>query len=351
MLASRRVPRLAVILVALLALAPAARAEDELDLWLEAGGGADTNPARLAGADGAALGFTSLLGRARLKLEGEGRRAALSLTEAGRLYPSAGSADALASRLEGAAQWDLGAGLALAASGAATDYRERAGLLDRHALRVEASLGAGRGAVGGALAAGWSLFVPREPSLRPFRSSGPEGWLRLSGAPAEAHRVSAAVGASLAGFPGWAALGAPGSPSRTDRALLLGLDWSWRGAALLSAGWALTLNRSDARGGDFDRHRLTASAAVRLPAELTLAARLALQWTHWPDPLLLPESQLLAEGQEALDTVEARLSRPLVGPLEVALVLAWYHADGSVEVPGFRRAVATLALGWRAAAW
>ena len=352
MLASARVPRLAPLLAALLVLAsPPARAEGGLDLWFEAGGGADTNPRRLPGPEDGPRGFTSLLGRARLSLEGEAARGLVTLTEAARLYPSSGDATALASRLEAAGRWRLGEGVAATLSGAATDYRERAGLLDRQAARVEGSLGLDRARWGAALAAGWSRFAPGDPALRPFRSSGPEGWLRATLAPSSAHRLAGALGASLADYPAWSDLGPPAGPSRADRALLAGLDWSFRGEALLSAGWSFTLNRSDAAGGDFTRHRFTASAATRLPAELTLAARAALQWTRWPDPLLLPASVRLAEGQEALDTVEARLSRPLLGPVELSLSLAWYHADGTAEVPGYQRAVATLAVGWRGAAW
>lgn len=352
MLASRRVSRLAAILAALLALAASpARAEGGLDLWFEGGGGVDTNPRRLPGPEDGPRGFTSLLGRARLSLEGEVARGLVTLTEAARLYPTVEDATALASRLEAAGRWRLGRGFAAGASGVATDYRERGGQLDRQAARLEGTLGLDRERWSGALAAGWSGFAPGDPSLRPFRVSGPEAWLRASLAPSPAHRLGAALGGSLASYPGWADLGPPAGPSRSDRALLAGLDWSFRGEALLSAGWSYTQNHSDAAGGDYTRHRLTASAAARLPAELTLAGRLSLQWTRWPDPLLLPASVRLAEGQEALDTLEARLSRPLLGPLELALSLAWYHADGTAEVPGYQRAVATLALGWRGAAW
>jgi hypothetical protein len=341
------VPRLAPLLAALLVLAsPPARAEGGLDLWFEAGGGADTNPRRLPGPEDGPRGFTSLLGRARLSLEGEAARGLVTLTEAARLYPSSGDATALASRLEAAGRWRLGEGVAATLSGAATDYRSGP------AARPPG--GASRGpeldrARWGVLAAGWSRCPGDRPA--PFRSSGPEGWLRATLAPSSAHRLAGALGASLADYPAWSDLGPPAGPSRADRALLAGLDWSFRGEALLSAGWSFTLNRSDAAGGDFTRHRFTASAATRLPAELTLAARAALQWTRWPDPLLLPASVRLAEGQEALDTVEARLSRPLLGPVELSLSLAWYHADGTAEVPGYQRAVATLAVGWRGAAW
>jgi hypothetical protein len=329
---------------------PAGAVPAWLDLWAELGGGVDGNPARAPGSDQPAEGFAWLLGRARARLEGERASAVITLTEAGRLYPGYRGADALASRLEVSARARLGGGATAALSGLAADTTERSGQLDRHLLRGEGSLALRHRALQGSLAGGWFLFAPREPSLRPFRAEGPEGWLRLGWAVAEEHQLSLSGGLSSASFPDWAEAGAPGSPVRDDRAQLLSAGWSWRGPALLSLGWDYTDNRSTAPGGDFTRHRVTASGAFRLPLGLTLATRLALQWSHYPDPLLLPAEQRLAEGREALDQVEARLTRAIGGPLEASLALAWYHVDAGEGVPGYQRAVATLALGWRSRA-
>lgn len=335
------------LLALALAAAAPARAADWLDLWAEAGGGLDGNPGRLAGGSPSAEPFASVLGRARVRLQGEAAAGSLTLTEAARWYPGARGADALASRLEAAARARLVGGLTAALGGSASDTTQRDGRLDRHALRGEGSLAYRHGPAQLALAGGWALFTPREASLRPFRSSGPEAWLRLAWWPAAAHQLGLGAGRSWADFPGWAAAGAPGSPERRDEAEHLSAGWSWNGAALTSLGWDYTRNRSGAPGGDFTRHRLTASAALDLPAEVTLAARLALQWSQYPDPLLLPAEQRLAEGREALDQVEARLTRPVHGPWEVSLTLAWYRAEGGAGVPAYERAVATLALGWR----
>lgn len=350
-------PRGALLAAALAALAaaPPARAEAPeppppwLDLWVEAGAGADGNPRREAGVARSPSGFTSLLGRARARLAGERTALTLTLTEAGRLYPAAEGADALASRLEAAARAALGAGLTASASAAASDTTTRDGRLDRHALRADASLAWRAGPLQAAAAGGWSRFAPRERTLHPFRAEGPEAWLRLSCWPAAAHRLTAGAGRSVAGFPGWAAAGAPGAATRRDRAGHLAAEWSWRGEALAAAGWTYTRNESSAPGGDFTRHRLTASAALPLPADLTLAARLALQWSRYPDPLLLAAEQRLAEGQEALDQLEARLTRPLPGALEASLTLSWYRARGGAGVPAYERAVAAVGIGWRSA--
>lgn len=349
MLASTGVLRLAALLAALLALAAPGpvRAADWLDLWMEAGAGVDGNPARASGVSQQPSGFTSLLGRVRAQLVGESADAVVSLSEAGRLYPDDRWADTLASRLEVAGRAGLGGGVTAALVGVASDTRVRDGQLDRSAWRGEGSLGLRRGALQGSLAGGWTFFAPREPSLRPFRSGGPEAWLRLGWAPAEEHRLSLAIGGTWAGFPGWAASGSSSSTERDDVAGHLSAEWAWRGPALATLGLAFSKNRSTAPGGDFTRFRLAASGALELPLDLTLAARLALQWSHYPDPLLLAESLRLAEGMEALDQVEARLSRPLGARLEVSLSMAWYRAQGGAGVPGYQRTVATLALGWR----
>jgi len=346
-LASPGVLRLAAAF-SLLATAAGARAADPeggLDLRVEAGGGVDSNPRRLAGFSGGE-GFATALARVRLSRGGEGSRLALSLTEAGRLYPGARGADALASRLEAAGSASLPAGFALSATASASDLSERAGSLDRHALRGEAALVRQGAALGAALAAGWSLFAPREASLRPFRSQGPEGWLRAWWSPAEGHRLTAAAGLSAAEFPAWEALAAE-PLTRGDTAFTAAAGWSWGGAALASAEWDFTRSRSNAAGGDFDRHRVALRAAARCAEATSLALRASLQWTRYPDPLLLPSQQRLAEGQEALDLVEARLARSLGGPWEVALSLAWTRARGGPGAPAFSRLVGGLSLGWR----
>ncbi len=341
--------RAAVALASLLALAlpGAARAAPALDLWMEAGAGADGNPGRVPGAAQEPRGFTMLIGRVRLRLDGDAAGATVKLTEAARLYPGVRGADVLVSRLDLVGHAALGGGLVAGLSFLATDSSDREGLLDRHSLRGEGSMGMRRGRLEGTLAGGWWLFTPRERSLRPFRSGGPEGWLRSSWAPFEGQQLAAALGFSQAAFPGWEALGAPGAPARTDRARHLAAEWSWRGPVLATLGWGFTQNGSSAPGGDFTRHQFTASGAFRLPLDLTLAARLALQWSSYPDPLLLAAQQRLAEGQESLDAGEARLTRRLAGLLEATLSLAWYRAKGGTGVPGLERAVATLALGWR----
>jgi hypothetical protein len=334
--------------IPLLAAPWGARAAEGPDLWLELGAGADSNPARAPGSAAGGQGLTSLLGRVRHAWAGQASRLTVSLTEAGRLYPGATGSDALASRVEVAGRAALPAGLALAASGVASDYSERAGLLSRHAGRGEVVLSLEHEALGGSLSAGWSLFAPRERSLRPFRAEGPEGWLGGWWTPAEEHELSVAVGLSRAGYPSWDALGAVGPRTRVDDAGHVRAEWSWRGPALLAGGWSFTRNRSGVPGGGYDRHRLTARAALRLPLRLTLAARAALQWTRYPDPILLEAQQRLAEGQESLDTLEVRLTRPLTGELDLSLALAWYHTEAAAGAPGYQRVVATLVLGWRA---
>jgi len=353
-LASRSVHRPNAALAAGLALAAAlaaapgpAAADDRADLWLEGGAGLDTNPHRAPGpVDGAAT--ATLLGRLRLPWSGEGRRLVLTAAEAGRLHAGASGADAIGSRLDLAGRLALAPALALLGSAAGSDYRERDGQLDRAAARGALTLALDGEGFGGTLTAGWSLFAPRLAALRPFRADGPEAWLGGRWSPAPGHQLTATLGGSRSYHRAWPGPAAGATALRVDEAWGLEAGWSWQGPALLGAAWGYTDSRSDVAGGDFQRHRLSASLAVELPAALTLAGRAAVQWTRYPDPLLLAAQQALAEGQENLDRLELRLSRPLAERLEVALTGAWTHADGGAGVAGYQRLTIGLVLAWRA---
>ena len=261
--------------------------------------------------------------------------------------PGPSGADAIGSRLDLAGRLALAPALALLGSAAGSDYRERDGQLDRAAARGALTLALDGEGLGATLTAGWSLFAPRLAALRPFRADGPEAWLGGRWSPAPGHQLTAALGGSRSFYRAWPGQAAGTTALRVDEAWGLEAGWSWQGPALLGAAWGYTDSRSDVAGGDFRRHRLSASLAVELPAALTLAGRAALQWTRYPDPLLVAAQQALAEGQENLDRLELRLSRPLAERLEVALTGAWTHADGGAGVAGYQRLTVGLVLAWR----
>lgn len=346
MLASRPVRRATTLLCALALAAPAGGgAAGEWDLRVELGGGLDTNPERLAGPGAEAEGFATALARARGALEGERLRLSGDLSLGGRLYPGRPGATAGASRLDGAARLALGDGLAAAAAIAASTLAERGHRLDHQALRGEGALRWERGEWGTSLSGGWTLFAPGDPVLRRFQASGPEGWLRASFTPATAHALSAGLGLWRAAYPRW---DVP-AEERRDLSWTAAAEYGYRGAVLATLGYAWTSNRSSAAGGDFERHRVTARGAAFLPLDLSLALRVSLQWSRYPEPLYLPQQLLLAEGQESQNAFEARLVRPLGESWELALAFAHYRSEVARggAAPDFARSVASLTVGWR----
>jgi hypothetical protein len=322
-------------------------ADLELALEAELGAGVDTNPERVLGASESADGFAVALVRGKLRLEGERAGLSAQLSEAGRLYFGAGSATAGASRLEAQGQLRLSERVSAGASLLASDLTERGHRLDHDVLDGSAFLSWASGPWGASATAGWNLFAPRDAPLRAFLSSGPHAGVRGSWRFLPAETLHAGYDFAAPAYPRWReAVGT----ERDDRTHTLSAEWVHRGSFLAGLGYAYSWNRSSAAGGDFDRHRVTGRLATYLPYDFTLALRGSLQWSRYPEPLFLAEQILLAEGQQNLDSLEARLTHPLRGALEVALSLALYRAEAVVgpgDAPSFTRGVASLALTWR----
>jgi hypothetical protein len=343
-----RIALLALVVAAL--PAPAAASDADVEVAAEVGTGLDTNPRRLTGDAGPAGGFGFAQVRARGRLTGERLRLDGRVAQAGRLYPGASDATASASRADLGASVALSDHLSLGATLAASDYTERAHRLDEDAAEAQASLSWSGGELAASLSGGWNGFLPRGPELRPFRASGPEGSLRASWAPAQQHAFSAAYTLWAAAYPRWREA-APGA-RRDDRTHTVSAEYAHRGALVAALGYAFAWNRSGAAGADYQRHRVTARCAAFLPYDFTVAARGALQWSRYPDPLLLQQQELLlAQGQENQDALEVRLTHPLTARLEIALSVAWYGGEiatgPSIAAPGFSRVVATTTVGWR----
>ncbi len=349
MVASPRVHRAPALVAALLAaVSPATSraAAQELELEAELGTGLDTNPERVEGAGARSDGFASALVRARARATGERFGLFASLTEAGRLYPGASGATAVASRLEASTRLSLSPQLSAGAAVLASDLTERGDRLDQDALHAEASLAFAASPWSASLAGGWTLFAPRPQPVRAFLASGPEARLRASWAASREHVLSAGYGLWSASYPRWADI-APGG--RDDRTQTVWAEYAHRGSFLASLGYAYSWDRSSAAGGDFERHRVTARGATFLPLRLSLAARASLQWSHYPEPLFVTEQLLLAQGQENQNALEVRLARPLSEALELAVTFALYGGElaAAGSAPGFARSVLSATIGWR----
>jgi len=344
----KRRPVLLAAAVALAAPLSATHADGDASLHAEGGAGVDTNPGRSIGGAGPADGFAIALLRARGVAGGGGLRLAATLDEAVRLYRREAQASAIASRLDTAARLPLGAGLVAGADLSARDLTERGHGLDQDALHGEGSLAWTGGAWGAALSGGWTLFAPREATLRPFLASGPEAALRLSWAPSADDVLSAGYGVAWASFPRWDAVASGGRDDRTQTA---SVEWARTSDDfIVSVGYAYAWNRSSADGGNFDRHRVAARGAATLPLDVTVALRIALQWSSYPRPLFLPQQLLLAEGQESQDALELRLTRPLGRAAELALAIAHYRAEavsGGGSALDYRRTLVSATVTWR----
>ncbi len=335
-------------LVAALALAPIAARAAAVDLSVdgELGGGVDSNPARVLGAPGTADAFLSALARARLDAAGDRFSASAQLAEAGRLYATVGEATAAGSRLDASARYVLVDGLSAGLALLASDLTERGHRLDQDALDAVASLAwtaAGWRLYGGA---GWTLFAPRDAPLRPFLASGPRAVLGVDREIAHGERLALGYDVAAPAYPRWRELA---GADRGDWTHTLSAELVHRGAFIAAVGYAYTWNRSSAAGGAFERHRVHGRVAAYVVGDLAVAARLSLQWSSYPDPLYLAQQLLLSEGQQNLDALEARVTYPLRGRLELAAALALYRAEAAVapgDVPSFTRAVATLGLAW-----
>jgi len=325
---------------------PGAAVSSDWELSAELGAGFDSNATRATAPDPAErTPFLGATARARGALRDGGLRGTAAIAEAGRFHQRTPGAAALASRLEAEGTAALGSGLSAGLTVAASDLRDQAGLLARHALRGDASLSLGGRALGLSLSGGWSLFTPRAEDLRSLAARGPQAGLRGWWSPSPAHLLGLSGSVWLQVFPRW-------DPAlrRADTTSTATLEYVYRGPFLGALEWETSRNRSGAPGGDYQRNRVTGQLATWLPLDLTLAGRVALQRSRYPAPLRLRDQLLVAEGGEGQDMVELRVARRLGERWEIAAAAAHYRneaASGS-GAPSFRRTVASLLLGWRA---
>ena len=348
MLPSGDVPSLPALLGFVAVLAPVlGRAEvvsRALSVEAELGAGLDDNPDRLTGSGSPAAEFLSLLVKARGSLEGEGAQVRATLIEGGRLYPGPSQADAVASLFEASASAGLSRTLTAGLELRASDLSEEGQVLDDDTVRAQALLAYRVGRLRARLGAGFGLDRPRGPTLWAFEALGPEASIGLEVVPARQHALSAGYAVEYDDYPRFAELA---QRERADTTQTLLVDYRYDGDFLAGLGYAYAWNRSSAPGGDFERHRLTARLAAYLPLELTLALRVALQWSHYPQPLYLEEQLLLAEENQNL--LEVRLTRPLCEGLELALAGSAYREEATpgTPAPGFARDLVSLSLVWR----
>lgn len=146
---------------------------------------------------------------------------------------------------------------------------------------------------------------------------------------------------------------APGEPApeaarqRGDLVLSAGAGYSYRGPFTLSVSYGFTEQDSSSYGESTLRHRLSLTAAVRLPAKLTLLGQVAVQLSRYPDGVYLSSELNLEEDEESHNSASLKLARPLGDKIDLELKYALYQNRLPQNGLGYLRQVGWLGLNWR----
>jgi len=135
---------------------------------------------------------------------------------------------------------------------------------------------------------------------------------------------------------------------RSDRVTIGGLSYRYGGPVLVSVGYTYGDFSSNSFGQTAHRHRLAASAGVRLPWKWTLLAEGVLQFTNYPDKIFAAP-QILLIDDENLNSISLKLARPLSSDLDLELQYAFYHASlpGPDATYRYVRMVGGIGMTWR----
>lgn len=112
---------------------------------------------------------------------------------------------------------------------------------------------------------------------------------------------------------------------RQDATFAGTLGYSFRGPFSLSATYGFFSADSNSYGESFQRHRLTLSGAVRLPARFILLGDMAVQLTRYPDGVYLSQQFALKQDDESFNQLSLRLVRPLSERVDLELTYALYY--------------------------
>jgi len=331
--------RLLVLLLALLAAAPAAAAETralEVEGRLTLGPAWDSNVQRQSAGPGVVADATLfLLAGADLRWrQGEDHLTSLSWDGGSRVFAATGSEDQLAHLLAAShalrldERWTAGVELRrrdqLLRDGA-RDSSDTAGNL---LLAWEAHpLFAPR------LRAGWRRF-DWWPDDR-WSGEGPWAGIGIQARPFARHVASAGFESHLRDHPG-----------RREVLHQAHLGWSWRGPLLLSGGYLLGHAASDRPGYASIRHRFQVLLGARLPARLLLSAQGVLQLVRFPEGFRLDQFTV-ADDEESLSSLSLKLARPIGAGLSVEARYQLHLATFLRADLAYERHVLGTAVTWR----
>lgn len=134
---------------------------------------------------------------------------------------------------------------------------------------------------------------------------------------------------------------------REDGALLASVGYSYKGPLALGVAYTYQETSSNSFGESVQRHRLSATAGVRLPWKLTLLAQGTLGLNRYPDGVYLSPEIILLEDDEAQNTLSLRLARPVSAQVDLELSYAMYGTRLPNNELFYFRQVAGVGLTWR----
>lgn len=160
---------------------------------------------------------------------------------------------------------------------------------------------------------------------------GPDGALSARFRVSRRHALSAFGGfmprtyhSPAAPYPGPEGTAPETLPVRQDAVLSAGATYAYRGPVHLSLGYAYVDQTSNSFGETLRRHRVTLTAGVRLPWQVTALAAGTLQLSLFPDGVYLSPDLTVVEDDENSSSVTLKLVRPLARHLDLDLRYALY---------------------------
>lgn len=111
---------------------------------------------------------------------------------------------------------------------------------------------------------------------------------------------------------------------RFDPFFTVGVGYTYRGPFHFTIGYTYLDQTSNSYGETLRRHRLSATAGFRLPAQFTLLATGALQLSTFPDGIFLSPDLQVVEDDENSSTLTLKVVRPVSAHVELDLRYALY---------------------------
>ncbi len=178
--------------------------------------------------------------------------------------------------------------------------------------------------------------------LPTFSSFGGGASAGLSWRPSARERFTLSLGALQLAYPFARAQPEDDVIRRLDLPLHGSLVFTSARRVFVSLGYVVVRNNSNAFAESYTRHRLFGILGFRLPADVTVSTRGAVQVTQYDEGLSLSRQYFLQEDDESQNSLSLLVTRPFLGGLHLEGQLAWYGnelARGGVK---FSRTTATV---------